>query len=197
MYVIGLTGPMASGKSTVAQLFREAGAEVWDADVAVHHLYNKNKDLQADLVALLGTDALDTTLPKPQINRGKIAEKIRQDGHLLDKIGKIVFPYLIPAWLKWVKRRKSELLILEAPLLFEAGLEKYCNTIVTCHTPATVRKIRALQRETVDEMWWELMTQTQMCTTAYAEKSDSLLDCTTLDAPTAFVAEMKGKYLNG
>ena len=196
MYVLGLTGPMASGKSTVAQMFREAGAEVWDADVAVHHLYDKNKGLQGELVALLGDDVWDTLMPKERLNRSKRVGKIRENPDLLAKIEEIVFPYLVPAWLKWVKQRKSQLLILEAPLLFEAELAKYCNTIVTCAAPEDVRKERALARNNVDEVWWNLVTAQQMTAEDYAAQSDRVLDCVEMEVPRAFVDEMKQKYLD-
>ena len=191
MYVLGLTGPIASGKSTVAQVFREVGAEVWDADVAVKRLYKPHSEVTKGLVAVLGEGILRDD---GRIDTGVLVEKIREDASVLDQIEDVVFAVLPTAWFKWVKRRKSPLLVLEAPLLFEAGLAKYCNHIIVCEAPDAVRKERALARPQVDAVWFEIVNGRQMSTAEYVAKADVVLDGTDLEAAKTFVKEMWETY---
>jgi dephospho-CoA kinase len=139
---IGLTGGLASGKSTVARWLAEAGFRVIDADQLVAELYAPGQPGAAAVRQLLG-DAFLT--PAGEVDRAKVAERVFADPEARRALERAIHPL--------VRRRFEELaeqsegtLILEATLLVEAGYAPGFDGIVTVEAPPEVRLARAIAR---------------------------------------------------
>ena len=127
MLVIGLTGGLATGKSTVTAAFARLGAKVVDTDKIVHKEMRRGGRCYAPIVRTFGKQVAG---PKG-IDRKKLAAIVFSDSHKLKRLEKIVHPKVglgIKEELK--KHGNSGIAVIEVPLLFEAGFDRYVDTTV-------------------------------------------------------------------
>jgi dephospho-CoA kinase len=142
MLVVGLTGSIGMGKSTVAARFRECGIAVCDADVEVHKLYS-GAAVGPIEAAFPGTTAGGT------VDRGRLAAALLADPTGFKRLEAIVHPLVQAverAFLHAEKARGAALAVLEIPLLFETGGDKRCDVTIVVSAPADVQRERVLAR---------------------------------------------------
>jgi dephospho-CoA kinase len=121
MKVTGLTGGMGSGKSTVARLLAELGATIIDADKVGHEVFKPGTEAWQEVVAAFGKQILTT---KGEIDRKKLGEIVFGNPELLSQLNKIMHPKMnevVKTKFKEYRRQGVEVVVLEAPLLIEAG----------------------------------------------------------------------------
>lgn len=142
---IGLTGNLASGKSTVTAYLRELGYAVVDADLEAHLLYQEDALLCQELAQVFGHDILDHT---GGIIRPVLAQKVFTDTEQLAKLNELVRPALRERL--WSKLSNLEnihsLVFLDAALIFEGGLEEWFTEVWLVDCPLELRLQRAVQR---------------------------------------------------
>jgi dephospho-CoA kinase len=129
MPVLGLTGNLASGKSTVLKLLKAKGAIIFDADSRIHSYYRDKKSPVYKKVAA----SFPQCLKGRSISHRKLAGLVFSDRRKLKKLEAIVHPVIIKDLLKWVKERgtgKRKIYVAEVPLLFEKKLSGYFNSVV-------------------------------------------------------------------
>ena len=144
MMVIGLTGGIASGKSTVSELLSELGAVVLNADEMGHEILKPNSETQQEIVAAFGREILD---PNDDIDRGKLGDIVFNDPHALARLNSIMHPRMFVVArdkLNELRRRGAEVVVLEAPLLIEANWTELVDQLwITVASEATViRRLR-------------------------------------------------------
>jgi dephospho-CoA kinase len=147
IYLIGLTGNIATGKSLVAQMLGELGAHVVDADALVHDLERKGTPVHAAIVAEFGAGILR---PDGEIDRARLSALVFSDPDALHRLEAIVHPAVSVE----IERRLSDLrsptsdfrtiVVIEAIKLIEAGLHKRCNTlwVVTSRPEVQLERLR-------------------------------------------------------
>lgn len=121
MKVIGLTGGIGSGKSMVAQFLAELGAVIIDADKVGHEVFKPGTETWREVVAAFGKQILNT---KGEIDRKKLGEIVFGNPELLSQLNIITHPKMneaVKAKLKEYRKKGVEVVVLEAPLLIEAG----------------------------------------------------------------------------
>jgi dephospho-CoA kinase len=147
MKVIGLTGGIGSGKSTVSRFLAELGAVIIDADKVGHEALKPDTELWREVVAAFGRQILT---PSDDIDREKLGEIVFSNPDSLLRLNRIVHPRLyevVKAQLEECRRQGIEAVVLEAPLLIEAGWASLVDKIwVTVASEATV--LRRLQERT-------------------------------------------------
>ncbi len=124
MKVIGLTGGIASGKSTVSGFLRELGAVVIDADRVGHELLKPDTETWGEVVAAFGKEIL---APDGNIDRKKLGEIVFADYEALARLNQIVHPRIqaqVQAQIEQYRRQGVKVVVLEAPLLIEVSLSK-------------------------------------------------------------------------
>jgi len=129
MFVIGITGMMGSGKSEVSKIFKTQGAGVIGCDEIVHELYRKDKLLKAKVRKEFGNGIFKGN----EINRKKLAEAVFEDAGKIRKLNSLVHPLAIEEAKKQLgkfRKRKGKLVVIDAPLLFEAGMDAMCDLVV-------------------------------------------------------------------
>jgi dephospho-CoA kinase len=141
--IIGLTGGIGSGKTTVAQLFSELGVPIYIADTEAKKLMDSSKVIRRKLVALLGEDAYSGT----KLNRKFVADKIFNDKFLLDAVNAVVHPKVAAHFKKWVSKQKATYVIKEAAILFENGSYKDCDMVILVTAPKQMRINRVMARD--------------------------------------------------
>ena len=126
--IIGLTGGFGTGKSTVARLFRAKGAYIIDADQINHQILKKNKTVIQKIVLLFGKDVLSGG---GSINRKKLAQLVFKNKKDLSKLCKISHPVIIAQIKNRIKKiNRDSLIVIDAPLLIEAGLNKLLDYLI-------------------------------------------------------------------
>ena len=134
MLRVGLTGGVACGKSTVAKMFADLGAQVADADIIAHELYRPGQDVYQELVKRFGREIVK---PDGEIDRAKLAAAAF-DGGRVEDLNKIVHPAVIRQQDRWMRelaaRDPYAVAMVEAALIFEAGVKDRFDKImvVTC-----------------------------------------------------------------
>ena len=144
MLVVGLTGSLAAGKSTVANLFKRLGAQIFDADESVHQLLARRGLCFKPVVRQFGLEILT----KGSIDRKKLAQIVFNDPSKLKKLTKIIHPAVkaeIRRKIKKLRRRKG-VLMLEIPLLFETGCDYYTDINIVVKSTRAQQIRRAIQK---------------------------------------------------
>jgi dephospho-CoA kinase len=136
--LIGLTGGVGSGKSTVAEMMRELGAEVVDADEATHAVYEPGNPGFNAVVREFGDDYVDGG----RIDRSRLGELVFRDEDARRRLNSIVHP-LVRDWMAQrtaeAAERGAEVVVQDVPLLFENGLERLFSSVVLIYVPEEVQ----------------------------------------------------------
>ena len=119
MPIVGLTGGIGTGKSYVASIFKKLGAKIIDADKLAHKALEKNSVTYKKITAVFGESILDT---EGSINRKALGRIVFNDKKLLAKLNKIIHPFVIRTIRDRIKASRGETLIIDAPLICEAGI---------------------------------------------------------------------------
>ncbi len=170
--VVGLTGGFGVGKSSVAQRFKNLGAEVIDADDIAHASMKKGSPV-FDAVIELFPEALHPGGKK--MEREKIAEVVFSDAKRRKELEKVIHPYVYERIREKVEGSTSRVVIVEVPLLFEAGFEKLCDKVlvVTCNSAIKLKRLQS-KHFSVKEI--RSREQAQMAETLKAQKADFTID---------------------
>jgi dephospho-CoA kinase len=145
MKVIGLTGSIGMGKSTTAAMFREAGAPVYDADAAVHALY----DVGGAAVEPVGA-AFPGVVKDGRVDREALRQAVLGKPDEMKRLNGIVHPLLGKArgsFFEDAQKAGADFVILDVPLIFETGGEKNMDAVIVCSAPAEMQRERVLARE--------------------------------------------------
>ncbi len=146
MFVIGLTGGLGSGKSTVAEMLRELGAVIVNADQIGHQVYAPEGPAYDEVVAAFGADVL---APDGTIDRRRLASIVFQDHRALQRLNAITHPRIregIRQRLEELAAQGARVVVLEAALLLEAGWDDMVDEIWVTVAPADVAARRAAER---------------------------------------------------
>ena len=144
MKVIGLTGGIGSGKSTVSRFLAELGAVIIDADRVGHEAFKPDTGVWREIVGVFGRQIL---APGGDIDRKKLSEIVFGNAELLARLNQIMHPRMydmIKAQLGEYRRRGVEVVVLEAPLLLEAGWISLVDEVwvTVAAEPAVLRRLQ-------------------------------------------------------
>lgn len=150
MKVVGLTGGIGSGKTTVANFFADLGIPVYIADVEAKKLMNDSPEVKAAVTALFGTEAYIENL----LNRKFIAAVVFNDPAKLEALNAIVHPQVAIHFDSWKLRQKAPYVIYEAAILFEKGGYKRCDysILVTAKHQTRLERLQKRDGATIDEI---------------------------------------------
>ena len=141
--VIGLTGGIGSGKSTVATFFKALQIEVVDADIIARLVVQKGQPALTKIAEYFGSNILSDG----ELNRTKLREEIFADKAKKNWLNELLHPIIREEILAQLKRSKSKYVILEAPLLFENNLDRYCDHVLVTDIDEESQLIRASARD--------------------------------------------------
>jgi dephospho-CoA kinase len=159
MKVIGLTGSIAMGKSEVADVFRQSGIPVFDADVEVHKLYDSPEG--AALLQPLAPDAIRNN----RVDRVAITQLILADKNLLNRLEAIVHGEIANRRNHFLAQAEADghnLAVLDIPLLFEKGTESQVDVTVVVSAPEALQRQRALLRNGMTQQKLDMILKRQM-----------------------------------
>ena len=141
--VVGLTGGIGSGKSTIAKAFAALGIAVFNSDEQAKALIANNAQVKKRIIAAFGEEAYQNG----EYNRAYIAQIVFNNSEKLAILNGIVHPALAEYFKQWAKKQTSPYVLKEAAILFESGSYKDCDYIITVTAPEEVRIARVMARD--------------------------------------------------
>lgn len=172
MIVLGLTGSVGMGKSATAKMFREEGVPVFDADAAVHRLYESK-------AAPLIEAAFPGTTLSGRVDRERLSAKVVEDANALKKLESIVHPLVREerrVFLAQAKASGAKVALLDIPLLFETEGFEAVDKVVVVSAPAEVQRKRVLAREGMTEEKFKAILARQMPDAEKRRRADFVVD---------------------
>ncbi|MBX9726727.1 MAG: dephospho-CoA kinase [Rickettsiales bacterium] len=158
--IIGVTGGMASGKSTLARMLAGRGIAHMDADKLVHQLMNHD----VGAIAAIGA-AFPHAVNKDRINRGALAADIIKHPETLSILEAILHPRvraLEEGAIAFARRNRLRALVLDIPLLFETDADRLCDVVLVAHAPLRHGRARAFARAGMTEAKWSRLLDRQL-----------------------------------
>ena len=175
--IIGLTGGIASGKSTVAQLLGQLGVHVIDADKLGHNAYVSGSEAFDLVVSVFGGDTVGSD---GEIDRKVLGSKVFGNAESLKKLTDIVWPAIkqmaTQEILSVKEQRPEQVIVLEAAVLFEAGWEDIVDEVWSTIVDREVAIERASNRDGTDRSQVEARIDAQISNEERKEKADRLID---------------------
>jgi dephospho-CoA kinase len=160
MVVLGLTGSIGMGKSAAAAMLRYLGVAVHDADAAVHRLLGRDGAAVAKVAA-----AFPGTAGPAGIDRAALGRRVFGDAAALRRLEGILHPMVRAETARFLRRmaaRRTRLVVLDIPLLFESGGEGRCDAIAVVSAPAFLQRARVLARPGMSEARFAAILAQQM-----------------------------------
>ncbi len=145
--VIGLTGGIATGKSTITQMFQKQGIPVIDSDLIAKQIVEVKEPAYYKIIEAFGEDVLLCTGP---INRKKLATIVFNDDEKRQKLNSIVHPSVrrvIETEVKKYKILGNNIIVLDVPLLFESRFNKLCDVTIVVYTDPETQLSRLMMRD--------------------------------------------------
>jgi dephospho-CoA kinase len=181
--VVGLTGGIGSGKTTVLQLFEKLGAKVFIADLEAKKLMNNSPELIIEITNLFGKEAY----VNHQLNKKYIASKVFNNAEKLAELNALVHPMVSHHFLKFKEIHNFEVIIYEAAILFESGSDKLCDYIITVTAEVNERIKRVIKRDGVTKQDILNRMQHQLNDDYKVLKANFVIDNTNLNSTKAQV----------
>jgi len=191
MIIVGLTGGIGSGKTTVSKLFKALEIPVYIADDEAKKLMNRSKIIKKKLIALFGEQAYLNGV----LNNSYLAQIVFNDKSYLNKISTIVHPKVASHFKRWVKKQTASYVVKEVAILFENGGYKSCDFIITVTAPKDLKIQRILKRDNTTEKKIEAIMRNQWEDSKKIELSDFVIKNTALNDTKAQVLEIHQKIL--
>ncbi|WP_080776712.1 dephospho-CoA kinase [Chryseobacterium phocaeense] len=142
--IIGLTGGIGSGKTTVARFIEEFGFPVYYSDDRAKAIVNESEDLKTKIKALLGNEAYDEN---SMYDRKFVAEKVFSNKELLHELNEIIHPAVKVDFEEWLKKQTKYLVFKETALLFELRLNRQCYKSLLVTAEDNIRAKRVMDRD--------------------------------------------------
>lgn len=177
MKIIGLTGGVASGKTTVSDILSKLGAIIIDADKIARRVVQRGKPAYRDIVAYFGQEIL---LEDYGINRKKLAGLVFRDKDALEKLNSITHPRIIGEIKKEIKTYKqmpgNHVIIIDAALLIETNLKDMVQEIWLVLAPKEVQKLRLMDRDGISSGEADRIIKSQTSNEEKIPFADRLID---------------------
>lgn len=174
--ILGLTGSIASGKSSVADCFVECGAILVSADLLAREVVNPGSPTLAKLVNVFGMDILT---PGGSLNREGLAKKVFADPVARRQLESVTHPaiaHLAERRLAELKSSPHDLIVYEVPLLFEAGAEARVDQVLVVVVDPAIQLARLLRRDNLSEAEVRQRVAAQWPQTDKVQKADFVID---------------------
>ncbi|MCZ4253550.1 dephospho-CoA kinase [Pseudoalteromonas shioyasakiensis] len=192
-WVLGLTGGIGSGKSAVSAMFEELGIQVVDADIIAREVVESGSVGLTKITAHFGDEILTSN---STLDRAKLRAIIFADESQKQWLNNLLHPLIRESMLSQLKQATSNYVILVAPLLFENGLEKYCNHTLLIDVPVDVQITRTTARDNVSVELAKQIIASQMSRADKQQKAGDILDNNRpLEEVKTDVQKLHEKYL--
>ncbi|NWG53955.1 MAG: dephospho-CoA kinase [Hydrogenophilaceae bacterium] len=174
MILLGLTGSIGMGKSATARMFAETGTPVYDADAAVHRLYAKG----GAAVGPVG-EAFPGVVKDGAVDREALSRAVLNNPAAMKTLESIVHPLVRreqERFLEEQRRAGAPVVVLDIPLLFEGGGERFLDAVIVVSAPAATQRARVLKRPGMTEAKFEAILAKQMADAEKRRRADFVIN---------------------
>ncbi|MGB0352400.1 MAG: dephospho-CoA kinase [Paracoccaceae bacterium] len=185
-FLLGLTGSIGMGKSTTADMFREAGVPVWDADATVAKLYAKGGAAVAPLSALnmglIQNDAVD---------RVALKNWVKTDPNALNRLESLIHPLVAADRAKFIDDHAGQsLIVCDIPLLYETGADQWLDAVLVVTTDAQTQKARVMARAGMDPELFDQILVRQMPSSEKTTRADYVIETNSFEGARKAVHDL-------
>ena len=185
-FLLGLTGSIGMGKSTTADMFREAGVPVWDADATVAKLYAKGGAAVAPLSALnmglIQNDAVD---------RVALKNWVKTDPNALNWLESHIHPLVAVDRAKFIDDHADQsLIVCDIPLLYETGADQWLDAVLVVTTDAQTQKARVMARAGMDPELFDQILVRQMPSSEKIARADYVIETNSFEGARKAVHDL-------
>lgn len=191
MMIVGLTGGIGSGKTTIARMFQDLGIPVYISDIEAQKVIETDPVVKRRIIKEFG----ELAYIDGKYNRRYIADIVFNDKHKLQKLNNIVHPALALHFQRWKDMQKSLYIIKEAAILFESGAYKQCDYIITVTAPEQERIRRVVERDQVTEKLVRERMRNQWTDEERIKLSDEVVDNINIQVSLLKVKEIHSKLI--
>ncbi|TRW98790.1 dephospho-CoA kinase [Paracoccus sp. M683] len=185
-YRLGLTGSIGMGKSTTAQMFRDLGHPVWDADAAVHRLYSQG----GEAVAPIG-QAFPGAIRDGQVDRAALKQLLAADPSGFPRLEQIVHPLLVNDRARFAAgNRDAQIIVFDIPLLFETGGNAAMDGVAVVSASAETQRLRVLARPGMTPDAFAMILDRQLPDAEKRARADWVIPTETLAAARQAVEQI-------
>jgi dephospho-CoA kinase len=181
-FLLGLTGSIGMGKSTTAQMFRDAGCALWDADAAVHRLYAAGGDAVAPMAKAFPEAIVDGA-----VSRDALRAIISADSGALRQIEQIVHPLVAADRAAFTSSATADILVFDIPLLFETGGDAAMDAVAVVYVDDDVQEARVMARGTMTRDQFQAIKAKQMPSAEKCARADYVIETDTVEHARAQV----------
>ena len=185
-FLLGLTGSIGMGKSTTADMFREAGVPVWDADATVAKLYAKGGAAVAPLSALnMGLIQNDT------VDRAALKNWVKTDPNALNRLESLIHPLVAADRAKFIDdHAERSLIVCDIPLLYETGADQWLDAVLVVTTAAETQKARVMARVGMDPQLFDQILARQMPSSEKIARADYVIETNSFEGARKAVHDL-------
>lgn len=173
VWIIGLTGAMGAGKSRVSSCFRQMGIPVHCADTYVHFLFEHDTDVQQQIKTLW-----PDVFVEGKIDRQRLGDRVLSSPLDLQKLEELLYPKIAENQKQFLQKNqyaKEQVVVLDVPLLFEVGLDAYCDYVILISASFIIRKQRVMQRKGMTLQKFYTFERLQMKESERQKRADIIL----------------------
>lgn len=185
-FLLGLTGSIGMGKSTTADMFRDAGVPVWDADATVAKLYAKGGAAVAPLLTLnMGLIQNDA------VNRVALKNWVKTDPNALNRLESLIHPLVAADRAKFIDdHAEQSLIVCDIPLLYETGADQWLDAVLVVTTDAQTQKARVMARAGMDPELFDQILVRQMPSSEKIARADYVIETNSFEGARKAVHDL-------
>ena len=192
MKVLGLTGGIGSGKTTVAGFFKDLGIPVYIADDEAKRLMETSAEVRQQIIVLFGSQAYLENIP----DRKYIASQVFKDSEKLEELNGIIHPAVALDFEAWKQRQQAPYVVYEAAILFEKGGYKKCDftLLVTAPFSEKIKRLQKRDQSSLEEI--EARMNNQWSDEKKAALASFIIENTDLQKTQKLVEQLHENLLN-
>jgi len=190
--IVGLTGGIGSGKTTIANLFNDLGIPIYVSDIEAKRIMVTNEKLINAIKKLLGEEAYKNE----ELNRAYISSKVFENKELLNELNKLVHPTVAEDFLNWYNNQDTPYVIKESAILFESGSFKNCDLVITVTAPLEERINRVVLRDGVTRKQVLHRVMNQLSDEDKIDRSNFIVINKTIEGTENQVEKINAQILN-
>lgn len=190
-FVLGLTGSIGMGKSTTAEMFRDLGVPVWDADETVRALYG----VGGDAVTKVG-ELCPAAVRNGRIDKASLRKWLAEEPNRYNDLEKVVHPMVSASRRKFIESNRQkgvEIVVIDVPLLFETGSDQFCDGTVLVTISSEEQRRRVLKRPGMTEKHFQQILEKQMPDHEKRKRATYVIETKSLSQTREKVEELVGE----
>lgn len=175
MWIIGITGAIGAGKSSLSRHLKLFGIPIHSSDKEIHLLIEKDPQVRAKILSLW-----PNIVHQGKIDRKLLGDRVLFSPEGLTQLENILYPKLVERQKEFLKKNQylnKAIVALDVPLLFEVGLDRYCHCVILASTPSLIRKKRVLKRKDMTIEKFQAFESQQMNDTERRKWADYVIPC--------------------